>query len=439
MKPIIIIGGGLAGCEAAWQLTRRGHEVTLADMKPGKLSPAHRSPRLAELVCSNSLRSNDPASAVGLLKEEMRQLDSLVIAAADATAVPAGKALAVDRVLFSERVERVLLGQRGLRIVREECREIPRGAYVILATGPLTSDLLAAAIVRLVGQQSLYFYDAIAPIVDASTIDRSRVFRASRYDTGEGDYLNCPLDEEQYRNFRRSVLEGRTLPARPFEDERYFEGCLPLEILARRGKDTLRFGPMKPVGLVDPGTGREPHAVIQLRQENREGTLFNMVGFQTRLARPEQERIFRTIPGLEAAEFLRFGSIHRNTYIHAPTLLTDTLQLRANPDLIFAGQITGVEGYVESAATGLLAGLFLDRIRRGLPFSPPPRTTALGALLGHVSSPGGKSYQPMNINFGIFEPLGPGVRKRDRGERYRQRSLPALEEWKRRSGGTSPP
>jgi len=241
------------------------------------------------------------------------------------------------------------------------------------------------------------------------------------------------------RSFRLAVLGGRDIPARAFEDERYFEGCLPVEVLARRGEDTLRFGPMKPVGLVDPCTGREPYAVVQLRQENREGTLFNMVGFQTRLARPEQERIFRTIPGLGKAEFLRFGSIHRNTYIHAPTLLTDTLQLRANPDLIFAGQITGVEGYVESAATGLLAGLFLDRIRRGLPFSPPPRTTALGALLGHVSSPGGKGYQPMNINFGIFEPLGPGVRKRDRGERYRQRSLAALEEWKCRSVGTPPP
>ena len=439
MKPIIIVGGGLAGCEAAWQLTRRGNEATLVDMKPDKRSPAHRSPRLAELVCSNSLRSNDPASAAGLLKEEMRRLDSLVIASADATAVPSGKALAVDRVLFSERVERVLLGQRGLRIVREEGRESPGGAHVILATGPLTSAPLAAAIADLVGQQSLYFYDAIAPIVDASTIDRTKVFRASRYDAGEGDYLNCPLDEEQYRSFRLAVLGGRDIPARAFEDERYFEGCLPVEVLARRGEDTLRFGPMKPVGLVDPCTGREPYAVVQLRQENREGTLFNMVGFQTRLARPEQERIFRTIPGLGKAEFLRFGSIHRNTYIHAPTLLTDTLQLRANPDLIFAGQITGVEGYVESAATGLLAGLFLDRIRRGLPFSPPPRTTALGALLGHVSSPGGKGYQPMNINFGIFEPLGPGVRKRDRGERYRQRSLAALEEWKCRSVGTPPP
>ena len=435
-KPIIIIGGGLAGSEAAWQLTKRGHEVTLVDMKPGKLSPAHRSPHLAELVCSNSLRSNDPASAVGLLKEEMRGLDSLVMAAADATSVPAGKALAVDRALFSEHIERALLDRPGLRFEHRECTDIPGEAHVIVASGPLTSDALSGAIARLVGQDSLYFYDAIAPIIDASTIDRSRVFRASRYDEGEGDYLNCPLDEGQYRAFRQAILDGRQIAPRPFEDERYFEGCLPVEILARRGEDTLRFGPMKPVGLVDPRTGREPHAVIQLRQENREGTLYNMVGFQTKLAWPEQERIFRTIPGLERAEFFRLGSIHRNTYLNSPMLLTDTLQLRTNPDILFAGQITGVEGYVESAATGLLAGLFLHWIRLGKPFPTPPRTTALGALLRHVSGSEGKSFQPMNVNFGIFEPLGSKVRKRDRGERYRQRSLAELEEWKRRSGGT---
>jgi len=433
IKPIIIIGGGLAGCEAAWQLTRRGHEVTLIDMKPGKLSPAHRSPHLAELVCSNSLRSNDPTSAPGLLKEEMRRLDSLVIAAADATSVPAGKALAVDRTLFAERIEASLLPQKGLRLVREECTEIPAGAHVIIATGPLTSDPLASAIARLVGQESLYFYDAIAPIVDAASIDRAKVFKASRYGGGEGDYLNCPLDERQYRDFRQAVLEGRVIAARPFEDENYFEGCLPIEILARRGEDTLRFGPMKPVGLVDPRTGREPYAVIQLRQENREGTLFNMVGFQTKLAWPEQQRIFRTIPGLEKAEFLRFGSIHRNTYINSPTLLTDTMQLRSDPDLFFAGQITGVEGYVESAATGLLAGLFLHWIRIGAPFSIPPRTTALGALLQHVSRADGKRFQPMNVNFGLFEPLAGKIRKRLRGAAYAERALSDLAGWIRGS------
>ncbi len=434
-KPIIIIGGGLAGCEAAWQLSKRGHEVTLVDMKPEKLSPAHRSPHLAELVCSNSLRSNDPASAVGLLKEEMRRLDSLLMAAADATAVPAGKALAVDRTLFSEHVEKALFDRPGLTTVRRECTQIPADSHVIIATGPLTSDPLAGEIARVLGQGSLYFYDAIAPIVDAASIDPSRVFRASRYDEGEGDYLNCPLDEGQYRPFRQAILEGRKIAPRPFEDERYFEGCLPVEILAHRGEDTLRFGPMKPVGLVDPRTGKEPYAVVQLRQENREGTLYNMVGFQTKLAWPEQERIFRTIPGLERAEFPRLGSIHRNTYINSPTLLTDTLQLRPNPDLLFAGQITGVEGYVESAATGLLAGLFMHFIRIGKPFAGPPRTTALGALLHHVSFAEGKSFQPMNVNFGIFEPLGRKVRKKDRGEHYRQRSLAALEEWMRRSGG----
>lgn len=433
IKPIIIIGGGLAGCEAAWQLAKRGHDVTLIDMKPGKRSPAHRSPRLAELVCSNSLRSNEPTSAVGLLKEEMRRLDSLVIASADATSVPAGKALAVDRSLFSERVEAALQARKEIRIVPQECTEIPPGAPVIIATGPLTSDALAAALARVVGLQFLHFYDAIAPILDAGSIDRTRVFRASRYDEGTGDYWNCPLDEQQYRDFRKAVLGGREIAARPFEDERYFEGCLPIEVLARRGEDTLRFGPMKPVGLVDPRTGREPYAVVQLRQENREGTMVNMVGFQTKLARPEQERIFREIPGLEKAEFLRFGSIHRNTFINSPMLLTDTLQLRSNPDLFFAGQLTGVEGYVESAATGLLAGLFLHWIRVGVPFSIPPRTTALGALLHHVSRADGKTFQPMNVNFGLFEPLGGKVRKRDRGERYRQRSLADLEEWVHRS------
>ena len=428
-KPIIVIGGGLAGCEAAWQLTKRGHEVALIEMKPGKLSPAHRSPQLAELVCSNSLRSNEPTSAVGLLKEEMRRLDSLVIASADATSVPAGKALAVDRALFSERIESVLQARQGLRIVRRECTEIPCGAHVIVATGPLTSDSLAHAIARIVGQASLHFYDAIAPILDAGSIDRTRVFRASRYDAGEGDYWNCPLDERQYRDFRKAVLEGREIAARPFEDEKYFEGCLPVEILARRGEDTLRFGPMKPVGLVDPRTGREPYAVVQLRQENREGTMVNMVGFQTKLARPEQERIFRMIPGLEKAEFLRFGSIHRNTFINSPMLLTDTLQLRSNPDVFFAGQITGVEGYVESAATGLLAGLFLHRLRIGSPFSIPPRTTALGALLHHVSRADGRSFQPMNVNFGLFEPLRGKVRKRLRGAAYAERALAELSDW----------
>ncbi len=435
-KPIIIVGGGLAGCEAAWQLAKRGHGVTLREMKPGTFSPAHRSPQLAELVCSNSLRSNERTSAVGLLKEELRRLDSLVMAAADATSVPAGKALAVDRTLFSAAIEKLLLSQSGIRLVREECTEIPADSHVIIATGPLTSDPLAAAIASLVGRDALYFYDAIAPIVDAATIDLSKIFRASRYDEGEGDYLNCPLDEGQYGAFRQAVLEGRQIAARPFEDEKYFEGCLPIEILARRGTDTLRFGPMKPVGLVDPRTGSEPHAVIQLRQENREGSLYNMVGFQTKLAWPEQERIFRMIPGLEQAEFLRLGSIHRNTYIHSPMLLTDTLQLRSNPDLFFAGQITGVEGYVESTAVGLLAALFMHRIRLGTPFATPPRTTALGALLHHVSRSEGKTFQPMNVNFGLFEPLGGKVRKKDRGERYMERALTDLEDWRRRSGHT---
>jgi methylenetetrahydrofolate--tRNA-(uracil-5-)-methyltransferase len=400
-------------------------------MKPGRFSPAHRSPHLAELVCSNSLRSNEPTSAVGLLKEEMRRLDSVILAAADATAVPAGKALAVDRFLFSEHVEKTLSAQPGFRIVREEQTEIPDDAQVIIATGPLTSDGLAATISRIVGQDSLHFYDAIAPILDAESIDGTKVFRASRYDEGEGDYLNCPFDEKEYGRFRQAVLSGREVAARPFEDEKYFEGCLPVEIMARRGEDTLRFGPMKPVGLVDPRTGRVPHAVVQLRQENREGTAYNMVGFQTKLSWPEQARIFRMIPGLEQAEFLRYGSIHRNTYLNSPTLLTDTLQLRSNPDIFFAGQITGVEGYVESTASGLLASLFLHALRGGIPFSTPPRTTALGALLHHVTLTGGKSFQPTNVNFGLFQPLGGKVRKKDRGERYRVRALADIEDWMR--------
>lgn len=436
---VSIIGGGLAGCEAAWILTGRGIPVTLFEMKPLRYSPAHQSPFLAELVCSNSLRSAEVSSAVGLLKEEMRRAGSLVLEAADRNAVPAGKALAVDRVLFSRYIENALADRSRLQVVREEVRRIPGEGTAVIASGPLTSDALAEDIALLTGRDRLYFYDAIAPIVFADSINRERVFRASRYGTGEGDYLNCPLSEEEYGRFFDALLSGREVPLREFEDPKYFEGCLPVEIMARRGRDTLRFGPMKPVGLVDPRTGRQPYAVLQLRTENREGTLYNLVGFQTKLARPEQERIFRLFPGLERAEFARFGSIHRNTFIHSPSLLLPSLQLRGRRDLFFAGQITGVEGYVESAASGLIAGMSASCFMEGKSFAPPPGTTALGALVRHVTGDSPGDFQPMNINFGLFDPLPGKAPKKFRGTRYADRALKDLSDWMRRAGLSSPP
>lgn len=435
---VSVIGGGLAGCEAAWILTGRGIPVTLFEMKPLRYSPAHQSPFLAELVCSNSLRSAERSSAVGLLKEEMRRAGSLVMEAADRTAVPAGKALAVDRVLFSRYIENALAGRSSLRIVHEEIGRIPGEGTVVVASGPLTSDALAGDIAGLTGKERLYFYDAISPIVLADSIDRSRVFRASRYGTDEGDYLNCPLSEEEYGRFFDALLAGREVPLREFEEPKYFEGCLPVEIMARRGRDTLRFGPMKPVGLTDPATGRQPHAVLQLRMENREGTLYNLVGFQTKLARPEQERIFRLVPGLEKAEFARYGSIHRNTFIHAPSLLLPSLQFRGRRDLFFAGQITGVEGYVESAASGLIAGMSASFFVEGKPFDPPPGTTALGALVRHVTGESPGDFQPMNVNFGLFDPLPGRVPKKLRGSRYADRALKDLAYWMDGAGLTGP-
>lgn len=436
---VSVIGGGLAGCEAAWILTGRGIPVTLFEMKPLRYSPAHQSPFLAELVCSNSLRSAEVSSAVGLLKEEMRRAGSLVLEAANRNAVPAGKALAVDRVLFSRYIENALAGRSCLQVIREEVRRIPGEGTTIIASGPLTSDALAEDVALLTGRDRLYFYDAIAPIVFADSINRERVFRASRYGTGEGDYLNCPLSEEEYGRFFDALLAGREVPLREFEDPKYFEGCLPVEIMARRGRDTLRFGPMKPVGLVDPRTGRQPYAVLQLRMENREGTLYNLVGFQTKLARPEQERIFRLVPGLEGAEFARFGSIHRNTFIHSPSLLLPTLQFRGRRDLFFAGQITGVEGYVESAASGLIAGISASCFMEGKSFAPPPGTTALGALVRHVTGDSPGDFQPMNINFGLFDPLPGKTPKKFRGTRYADRALKDLSDWMRLAGLSSPP
>jgi methylenetetrahydrofolate--tRNA-(uracil-5-)-methyltransferase len=434
-KEVIVIGGGLAGCEAAWQLLNRGYRVTMYEMKPERFSPAHTSPLLSELVCSNSLRSNAVESAVGLLKEELRNLGSLFMEGADKTAVPAGKSLAVDRHRFSEYIQGKLLGfGDSFRLLHQEIVEIPRSGPVVIATGPLTSDAFAKEIQSLTGTDYLYFYDAISPIVTADSIDVAKIFWASRYQEGVGDYLNCPLDEPTYTSFREAVLSAEKVSLRDFEKPRYFEGCLPIEILAERGDQTLLFGPMKPVGLTDPRTGRQPHAVVQLRKENQTGTLLNMVGFQTKLTWPEQRRIFRMIPGLEKAEFERFGSIHRNTFIHSPALLNERLQLRDNPEILFAGQLTGVEGYVESAAMGLFTGLSSSRLLENKELSPPPDTTALGALIRLITIPGKKDFQPMNINHGIFRPLEMKIRKRERGKVYAQRSLADLADWAAKNG-----
>jgi methylenetetrahydrofolate--tRNA-(uracil-5-)-methyltransferase len=436
--PVTIIGGGLAGCEAAWQLLRRGHHVRLREMKPERFSPAHKSPHLAELVCSNSLRSASVENAVGLLKEEMRRMDSLLMAAADATAVPAGQALAVDRNAFSLFIEERLAAQPGLSIIHGEVTEIPAEGITIIASGPLTSDALARAIAARTGSEYLYFYDAISPIIKGESIDLSRVFTASRYGYGEADYLNCPMDRETYEAFWKELTEAEEVPLRAFEEIKCFEGCLPIEVIARRGIDTLAYGPMKPVGLIDPQTGGQPHAVVQLRREDRAGILYNIVGFQTKMTWPEQRRLFRMIPGLENAEFARYGSVHRNTFLNAPTLLTANLQLRSLPRLFFAGQITGVEGYVESTAMGLLAGLNASRYLSGREMIRPPRETALGALVGHINNADRKLFQPMNVTFGLFPPLPGRIRKKERGLCYARRALAALSSWQARLDESNP-
>lgn len=428
---VIIIGGGLAGCEAAWQLLRRGHTVHLYEMKPQKFSPAHKMENLAELVCSNSLKSNSLDNAPGLLKEEMRRLHSLIIDAADKTAVPAGSALAVDRILFAAEVENQLNRQKNFILHRSEVTEIPRDKLTIIATGPLTSDAMAQEISRLLGSSYLYFYDAIAPIVEADSINMDKVFWASRYDKGTPDYLNCPLSREEYELFYQELLAGEKVAARDFEEARHFENCLPVEVLASRGLKSLAFGPMKPVGLIDPHTGVMPYAVVQLRKENSAGTLLNMVGFQTKLTWPEQRRIFRLIPGLENAEFARYGSIHRNTYINSPSLLSPSLQLKNNENIFFAGQITGVEGYTESAAMGLLAGLNAAFMIEGRILEPPPVKTAFGALLNYIiSSEYADKFQPMNINFGLLNAFpAKKMKKKDRNSLLVNQALQFLNEW----------
>jgi methylenetetrahydrofolate--tRNA-(uracil-5-)-methyltransferase len=430
---IVIVGGGLAGSEAAWQSARRGCRVLLYEMKPKVFSPAHSSPLLAELVCSNSLRSDMITSAVGLLKEEMRQLGSLIMQAAAETKVPAGKALAVDREKFAAYISRRIEEEPLISILREEVAEIPppdpQGGIIILATGPLTSEKLSMSLQQLAGQEHLAFYDAIAPIVEADSLDRGIIYQASRYESGPGDYLNCPMDREQYSAFITALQNAEKVELKSFEKKKYFEGCLPIEVMLERGIDTLRFGPMKPVGLPNPRTGRDPYAVVQLRKEDREGTFYNMVGFQTKLTYPEQRRVFRIIPGMEQAEFARLGSIHRNTFVCAPKLLAPSLQFHTRPDLLLAGQLTGVEGYVESTAMGLMAGINAARLlKKQRPMVPPPET-ALGALINHLTATEAKKFQPSNINFGLFPPLGRKIPKKARGEHYAARAMEALQAW----------
>ena len=430
--PVVIIGGGLAGCEAAWQAARRGCAVSLYEMKPRKFSPAHQSQNLGELVCSNSLRSNDPHSAVGLLKDEMRALDSLIMEVADNTAVPAGKALAVDRVRFAATISEKISAHPLISIVREELTALPDCSTQIkvLATGPLTSQPLAEALARFTGKERLYFYDAIAPIVSAESLDMQVIYRKSRYDDGEGDYLNCPMSEADYLRFINELSSGECTSLHDFEEPKYFEGCLPIEVMRSRGDDTLRFGPMKPVGLENPRTGEVPYAVVQLRMEDRAATHYNMVGFQTKLTYPEQKRIFQMIPGLQRAEFVRYGSIHRNTFICAPEILLPTLQTGSRPDLLIAGQLSGVEGYVESAAMGLLAGLNSARLYCGQEGVTPPAETALGSLVNHLTQSDPRHFQPSNINFGLFPPWEKKVPKRLRGEVRARNSHAALQKWR---------
>jgi methylenetetrahydrofolate--tRNA-(uracil-5-)-methyltransferase len=460
---LTIIGGGLAGCEAAWQAASRGVEVVLYEMRPARPTAVHKTDRLAELVCSNSFRGDKLDNAVGLLKEEMRRLGSLIMRAAEASRVPAGAALAVDRDEFARLVTSAIDDHPRIAVVREEVERIPESsprAPVIVATGPLTSDRLSAEIAQLVGADHLYFYDAISPIVLAETIDMTKVFRQSRWgrslsasarsdapeprrdkrapqcgvDDGQGDYLNCPMTREDYERFYDALVHAESATVHDFDRERFFEGCLPIEVMAHRGVDTLRFGPMKPVGLVDPRTGREPYAAVQLRQDTLAGDHYSLVGFQTQVKWGDQQHVLRLIPGLEHAEFVRFGMVHRNTYVNGPTVLAETWQVRARPTLFFAGQMSGVEGYVESAASGLLAGINAAAVARDMPTSAPPRTTAIGALAYYVSHADPAHYDPSNVTFGIMEPLPAAPRSRAaRKTALAERALTDLAAWMEQS------
>jgi methylenetetrahydrofolate--tRNA-(uracil-5-)-methyltransferase len=422
---VTIIGGGLAGCEAAWQLLRRGYGVRVFEQRPAAMTPAHTGGRLAELVCSNSFRSQSLATAPGLLQAEMRLLDSLIIAAADAAKVPAGQALAVDRDAFSGFIEAKLTESGRFGLIREEVMEVPRQGPVILATGPLTSEALSADLSSLIGAKYLHFYDAIAPIVEAGSIDEAAAWRASRYGKGEGEYVNCPLNRDEYLAFIAALRSAEQYPVHEFEDEKFFEGCLPVEEMARRGDDVLRFGPLKPVGLPNPRTGKEPYAVVQLRQDDLAAEHYNIVGFQTRMRQAEQKRVIRMIPGLARAKFTRLGLMHRNTFINAPEILELTYQVRGRAELFIAGQLSGVEGYIESASSGLAAGLYMARLLEGGKIDPLPPSTAVGALGHYVARSDPEGFQPMKITFGLLQG-GEGLPRR-RGRRREAQAERALE------------
>jgi len=431
---VTIVGAGLAGSECAWQLARRGHRVRLLEMRPTVSTSAHQTDRCAELVCSNSFRSDNPRNAVGLLKREMEALDSLVVRSARAAAVPAGDALAMDRHVFADLVTQALAARPEVELVREEAREIPPDGFVVLATGPLTSPALDRAIGSLLGTEDLYFYDSMAPIVEASSLDFSKMYALSRYGKGDGeDYWNCPLTREGYEAFVDALLAGEIVPVKDFEKGVYFEGCLPIEVMAERGRETLRHGPMKPMGLPDPRTGKNPWAVVQLRQDDLAKEHYNLVGFQTKLKIPEQQRVFRMIPGLENAVFARYGMLHRNTYIHAPAHLDRFWRMRREPRIFFAGQITGVEGYVESAATGLAVGLAIAQVLEGREPVPVPYTTAIGSLARHCSErPPSEKFEPMNVTFGLIEDSShsPVRDKQVRRQQMVDRALAAIAGWK---------
>ena len=431
---LTVLGGGLAGCEAAWQAAERGVQVALYEMRPQRSTAAHKTDQLAELVCSNSLGSSEITNAAGILKEEMRRLGSLVVRVADTCTVPAGAALAVDRAEFAARITKEISTHPNITVIREEVTTIPEQGPVIIATGPLTSDALAESLKTLTRAERLYFFDAISPIVDGETIDRSIAFGASRYNKGGADYLNCPMSRAEYDAFYDALIAAEKVPVREFEKTPYFEGCMPIEVQADRGRQTLLFGPMKPVGLVDPRTGARPHAVVQLRAEDVHGQAYNMVGFQTKLKWPEQKRVFRMIPGLERAEFLRLGSLHRNTFINAPLLVRETLQFRQESRIFFAGQIVGVEGYTESAGMGLLAGMNAARLIQHQPLLIPPPTTTLGTLITYLTKSDPRTFQPMNVNLGLFPPLPTRIVQREvRRQKIVDRALNDLDRWKTQS------
>lgn len=428
-KYVNIIGAGLAGSEAAWQVAKRGVNVRLYEMRPVKQTPAHHTDKFAELVCSNSLRANNLTNAVGVIKEEMRKLDSVIIESADKASVPAGGALAVDRHEFAGMVTDKVRNHPLVEVINEEVTEIPEG-ITIIATGPLTSPALAEKIRDLTGQDYLYFYDAAAPIVEKDSIDMDKVYLKSRYDKGEAAYLNCPMSEEEFMRFHTALVEAEVVPLKEFEKEIYFEGCMPVEVMAARGDKTLTFGPMKPVGLEDPKTGKIPYAVVQLRQDDAAGTLYNIVGFQTHLKWGAQKEILRMIPGLENVEIVRYGVMHRNTFINSPTVLKPTYQLRSNPSIFFAGQMTGVEGYVESAGSGLLAGINAAKLALDEELIVLPAETALGSMARYITEADSKNFQPMNVNFGLFPDLGVRIKsKQERAERHANRALESIQNY----------